>query len=244
MISIKTQIKIQNHAIAIIGPSGVGKTAVAFEVARRADGEIVNLDKIYTFKGFPISSGLADTLKEKRVKRHLYEFLEPNQEIISPIDYAKMIHVACLQISSKKKSFIIEGGSMTYFPSFYENNKKNHFCKIIVGLKFPTAFDIRKKMMQRIEAALKEGILEEVKEGMTKYKDSLIMNDAHFVVPLVKYLKEEISLDRAKEEIVDRCLEYVERQMALFNQYKEIIWIEHDPKLLTKTVEKILALSI
>lgn len=236
------KLKTKNYAIAIIGPTGVGKTAVAFEIARSIGGEVVNLDKIYTFKNFPISSGLSETIKEKRVKRHLYEFLEPNQEIISPIDYAKMIHAACLQISSKKKSFIIEGGSTAYFPSFYENNKKNHFCKIIVGLKFSTAFDIRKKMIRRIEAALKEGILEEVKEGMTKYKDSLIMNDAHFVVPLVKYLKEEISLDRAKDEIVDRCLEYVEKQMTLFDQYKEIIWIEHDPKLLTKTVEKILAL--
>ena len=149
-----------------------------------------------------------------------------------------MIHAACLQISSKKKSFIIEGGSTAYFPSFYENNKKNHFCKIIVGLKFSTAFDIRKKMIRRIEAALKEGILEEVKEGMTKYKDSLIMNDAHFVVPLVKYLKEEISLDRAKEEIVDRCLEYVERQMALFNQYKEYLEYEYYENLM---VSKIMA---
>lgn len=239
---INQKIKSKNYAIAIIGPNGVGKTAVAFEVARRIGGEVINLDKIYTFKGFPISSGLADTLKEKGVKRHLYELIEPDQEIVPPIDYVKMVHASCIQIISQGNLPIIEGGSTTYFPSFYENNKKNKFCKIIIGLRFPTGFDIRKKIIQRVETALKGGLLEEVKEGMVKYKDSLVMNDAHFVVPLIKYLNGNSSLDRAKEEIVDRCLNYVDQQMVLFAQHKEIIWIEHDPKLLNKTVEKILTL--
>src|SRR3989344_3752226 len=90
--------KYKNNAIAIIGPNGVGKTAVAFEIARRIGGEVINLDKIYTFKGFNVSSGLSDTLKQKGVKRHLYEILEPDQKIIPPEDYAKMVYATCTQI--------------------------------------------------------------------------------------------------------------------------------------------------
>lgn len=240
IINLKPNPKM--NAIAIIGPNGVGKTSVAFEVARRIKGEIINLDKIYTFKGFPISSGLSDTLKEKGVKKRLYELLEPDQEIIHSIDYAKKVHATCIQIMSRGNLPIIEGGSTTYFPSFYENNKNNKFCKIIIGLKFPRDFDIKKKIIKRLEAALKEGLLEEVKKGVVKYKDSLIINDAHFVVPLTKYLNGNTTLEKAKEEIVDRCFNYANQQMALFNQYKEIIWIEHDLKSLTKTVKKILTL--
>ena len=152
-----------------------------------------------------------------------------------------MIQDTCAEIMSRKKLPIIEGGSTTYFPDFYENNKKNKFCTLI-GLKFPTGFDIKEKIMQRTEVALKEGLLEEVKRGIVKYKDSLIMNDAHFVVPLTKYLKGKITLEKAKEEIVERCLKYADQQMTLFTQDKEIIWIEHDPHLLNKTVEKIVSL--
>ena len=152
------------------------------------------------------------------------------------------MYTTSVQIISQQKRPIIEGGSTTYFPSFYENNKKNKFCKII-GLRFSVGFDIQKKIVQRVEDAFKEGLLEEVKEGMVKYKDSLITNDAHFVVPLVKVFNGNSSLDKAKEEIVDRCLNYIKRQMDLFGQYEEIIWIEHDPKLLTKTVEKIVTIS-
>ena len=78
-------------AITIIGPNGVGQTAIAFELARRLGGEVINLDKIYLFKYFPISSGLSDTLREKDIQIHLYELLEPDQDIIPGNVYAEMV---------------------------------------------------------------------------------------------------------------------------------------------------------
>lgn len=227
-------------AIAIIGPNGVGKTAVAFELARHlGNGEVVNLDKIYLFKHFPISSGLADTLKEKNVKRHFYELLEPGEDIIPPLKYADMIMSKCSEIINNGGVPIIEGGSTTYIPDFYRLNQSAKFCKTIISLRFPSSFDIRKRIAQRVEMAFEQGLLEEVKQNLGRYRDTLIMQDGHFVVPLVSYLDKKTDFSTAKQQIVERCLYYANRQMELFTSYQDIIWLEYEPKLLLQTVEKI-----
>ncbi|MBI2099419.1 hypothetical protein HYT45_03360 [Candidatus Uhrbacteria bacterium] len=229
-------------AIAIIGPTGVGKTSVAFALARQlGNGEVINLDKIYLFKHFPISSGLSDTLKEKDVKKHLYELLEPDEDIIDPIKYSEMVIDKCLEIIKSGGVPIIEGGSTTYFSDFYRLNRQMKVCKII-GLKFPSNFDIEKKISQRVELAFKEGLLEEIAQNLKKYRDTLVMQDGHAVVPLVSYLDKEIDFETAKQKILERCLRYINRQMELFTGYKDIIWIEHESKLLAQTIEKIIDL--
>jgi len=58
-----------SKAIAIIGQTSIGKTDVAIQFAKNVGvGEMVNMDKIFLFKHFRISSGLADLLKEQNIK--------------------------------------------------------------------------------------------------------------------------------------------------------------------------------
>ncbi len=232
-----------HSAVTIIGPTGVGKTKVAFELARKVGvGEVVNLDKIYTYRGFPISSGLSDTLKEKGVKKHLYEFLNPDEEIIPAEKYAEMVFETCDKILSYSELPIIEGGSMTYTPALLELNQIKNFCQPIVGLRFPKDFDMRGKFIRRVEMALEEGLLDEVKTNLSKYRNTLIMTDCHAVVPLIKYLDGNIDLEQAKKEIVDRCIVYADQQLGLFEKYPEIIWLEYDFSRLSLIVDKILTL--
>lgn len=231
-----------NSAIAIVGPTGSGKTAVAFEFARRVGiGEVVNLDKMCLFKHFPISSGLVDVLKEKGVSRHLYELLEPDEEIIPVATYIEMVRKACAQILSGGGLPIIEGGPTTYVPGLLEANKKAEFCKP-VGLRPSTGFNLREAFVQRLDAALREGLIDEVKVNLNKYRNTLVMTDAHSVVPLVHYLDGEIDLAEAKEEIVNRALKYAQRQMEIFKPYPEIAWLNYESSRLSQTVEKILTL--
>src|SRR3972149_7497622 len=96
-------------ARAIIGLTGVGKTDVALHLAKNIGvGEIVNMDKIFLFKHFRVSSGLVDVLKEKDIKKHLYELLEPTDEIIPVPEYIQMVQNTCLQILSNSGLPIIE----------------------------------------------------------------------------------------------------------------------------------------
>ncbi len=128
---------------------------------------------------------------------------------------------------------------MTYGPSLLELNKSKNFCKPIIGLRFPKDFDIRGKFVSRVEAAFDEGLLDEVRNNISKYRNTLIMTDCHAVVPLVRYLDGNIDLDQAKKEIVVRCMIYADRQLALFEKYPEITWLEYDPLRLSIIIDQI-----
>lgn len=227
-----SRVMRKRKAVTIIGPNGVGKTAVAFELARRMGGEVVNLDKIYLYRGFPVSSGLSDTLEEKGVKKHLYQLLNPDQEIIPADEFVEMISNKCREIMDRNALPIIEGGSTTYFPVFHEMNKRTDSSSII-GLRFPADLDVREKIKGRVESALDNGLLEEIKLNLQKYRDTLIMKDGHFVVPLVSYLDRNIDFETAKSKIIERCIKYADRQIKLFEDYSDIAWLEHDPSFFT-----------
>lgn len=229
-----------HKATAIIGPTCVGKTDVAIQLAKSVGiGEMVNMDKIFLFKHFRISSGLTDLLKEQNIKKHFYELLEPNEKIIPPLEYIRMVQSACSEILSRGGLPIIEGGSTTYIPAFMKINSKKEFCRPIIGLRFPQGHNIRNTISQRLDAALKMGLLDEITETIKKYKNTLVMLDGHAAAPLIRYLGGNINLSEAKEEIIDRCLKYIEMQMSIFTRYDNIIWLEHEPALLYKTVAKI-----
>jgi len=230
-----------NKAIAIIGPTSVGKTDVAIQLAKKTGvGEMVNMDKMFLFKHFRIASGLTDVLKEKNIKKHLYELLEPDDEIIPSRKYIKMVQKTCFQVLSKGGLPIIEGGSTTYVPAFLEMNNKKKFCQPVIGLHFPDGFNVRNKVSKRVGAALEMGLLEEVKRNLKKYRNTLGMLDGYVNVPLVRYLDGVIGLNEAKEEIIDLCAGYVQRQMNVFTKYSGITWLEYKPTLLSQTVKKIM----
>ena len=66
--------------IVIVGPTGVGKSALALELARKISGEIINADSMQIYKYMDI--GTAKPTKEEflAVPHHLFDILEPDEE--------------------------------------------------------------------------------------------------------------------------------------------------------------------
>lgn len=214
------------NTICLIGPTGVGKTRLALDLAKTLDGEIVNLDKIYIYKDFSLGTGLSDNDTEPGIRKHLYRLIEPTEEIIPPDEYARLVRKACNEINRRGKTAIIEGGSTTYFPAVYKENERDKFIDQKIGLQFPRNFDVAKKIENRIDSIIKGGLLDEVAMGLEKYPNSLIMKDCHFIVPLVAYLKGETDLHEAKKKMLSRNLEYIEKQLKCFRSFPKVIWME------------------
>ena len=212
--------------IMIIGPSGTGKTKIAYELARKNNGAVINLDRAYLYKRFPIATGLQDTLMEQNVPRYLYELLEPDEPSYSADVFAKMVDRVSSEVLASGKLPIVEGGSTIYVPALLALNAEKNLFDHVIGLKFPAEFEIAGRYRQRIDQAFKDGLVEELAAHLTEYRDSYLIKECHAAVPTVRYLDGELSLDDAKSEILKRALNYKDRQMNLFLGFPNIHWMD------------------
>jgi tRNA A37 N6-isopentenylltransferase MiaA len=213
-------------SIMIIGPNGAGKTKIAFELARRLGGEIVNLDRTYLYKHFPIVTGFQDTKQERGVKRHLYEILEPEEPSFSAADFAKLLIAKKNEIQERGMFSIAEGASTHYVPELIKLNRTQRLFDLIIGVRFPEGEDPSSKYRKRIGQAFDDGMVEELIGNMNLYEKSYLIKDCHAAVPTVDYLRGACTLEEAKQEILRRCLKYGDYQLSLFSGLEDVRWIE------------------
>ncbi len=69
----------QQHVIAVVGPTAVGKTAVAERIAVRLGGEIVSADSMQVYRGMDIGTA-KPTRADRMVPYHCLDLVEPGQE--------------------------------------------------------------------------------------------------------------------------------------------------------------------
>ena len=99
--------------IFIVGPTAVGKTALAIAFARRAGGEIISCDSMQVYKGMALVSQ-APTLQERRtVRHHLVGILDPRREY-SVASFRKSATACIASVIRRGKVPIVVGGSGLY----------------------------------------------------------------------------------------------------------------------------------
>ncbi|MBO5313251.1 MAG: tRNA (adenosine(37)-N6)-dimethylallyltransferase MiaA [Clostridia bacterium] len=114
--------------IAIVGPTAVGKSSLAIELAKRYNGEIVSCDSMQIYKGMDIGTAKPTREEMAQVKHHLIDIKMPNEDF-SCADYAKLARKAIENIAKRGKTPIFCGGTGLYLdsvieiPSFCETSK-------------------------------------------------------------------------------------------------------------------------
>lgn len=104
---------MQPKILVIAGPTASGKSALALELARRLDGEIVNADSLQVYRGMDI--GTAKPTPEQRavIPHHLIDVADPDQPF-SAADFAEAAEKAIRDISSRGKRTVVVGGTGLY----------------------------------------------------------------------------------------------------------------------------------
>lgn len=102
--------------IIIAGPTGVGKTALSIEVAKKYNGEVVSADSIQIYKGLDIGSAKVTKEEADGIVHHLIDIISPESEY-SAGDYAKDAEKAISEIAKKGKIPIVVGGTGMYITS-------------------------------------------------------------------------------------------------------------------------------
>lgn len=97
----------------ICGPTASGKSALALEMARKLDGEIVNADAFQLYRGLEIVSAAPPPDERALVPHHLYGVLEPTNASDAG-SYMRLAEPVIREIQSRGKTPIITGGSGLY----------------------------------------------------------------------------------------------------------------------------------
>ena len=98
---------------AITGPTASGKTALAIELAKRLDGEIISCDSMQIYRGMDVGTAKPTKEELKSVPHHLIDIL-PADAPYSCSDYVKDAEKAIQDIVSRGKLPIFCGGTGLY----------------------------------------------------------------------------------------------------------------------------------
>ncbi|VEG42803.1 tRNA isopentenyltransferase MiaA [Mycolicibacterium flavescens] len=106
--------------IAIIGPTGTGKSALALDVAERLDGEIVNADAMQMYRGMDIGTAKLTVQERRGIPHHQLDVLEVT-ETASVARYQQSAADDIEAILGRGAVPVIVGGSMMYVQSLLDN---------------------------------------------------------------------------------------------------------------------------
>ena len=59
--------------ICIVGPTGVGKTKLSIELAKKLNGEIIDTDSTQVYKGMDIATAKVTEEEKEGITHHLFD---------------------------------------------------------------------------------------------------------------------------------------------------------------------------
>jgi tRNA dimethylallyltransferase len=108
--------------IVVAGPTAVGKTTLGVELGLRFDGEVVNADSRYLYRGFDIGTAKPALAERRGVPHHLIDILGPNDDF-SLARYQELAYAAIAGVLNRGKLPVLVGGTPLYVNAVIEGWK-------------------------------------------------------------------------------------------------------------------------
>lgn len=105
--------------VTIVGPTAIGKSELAFQIAREYDGEIVSADSRQVYRYLDIGTAKPTLEQRAAVSHHLVDIVDPD-EAFSLALYQKLAYAAIENIQGRGKIPLLVGGSGLYIRSVIE----------------------------------------------------------------------------------------------------------------------------
>ena len=99
--------------VIVAGPTAVGKSDFAIELAKRINGEVISADSMQVYKGMDIGSAKITTEEMQGIKHYLIDVLEPTEDF-NVATFKELAQGAINEIAAKGKIPIVAGGTGFY----------------------------------------------------------------------------------------------------------------------------------
>ena len=105
---------VGKSAVAVLGPTATGKSALALAIAERYDGEIINCDSTAVYRGFDIGTDKVPVADRRGIPHHLIDIVDPTDEYTAA-QYARDAAAAIRSIHNRGRLPILAGGTGFYY---------------------------------------------------------------------------------------------------------------------------------
>ena len=110
-----------NNIICVAGPTASGKTALAVELAKEFNGEVVSCDSMYVYRRMNIGTAKPTVEEMQGIVHHMIDVAEPEEDF-SVSRYCQMAAPIVDDIVARGKTAIIAGGTGLYMDSLIKGN--------------------------------------------------------------------------------------------------------------------------
>ena len=140
--------------IVVAGATASGKTALAIDIAKSVNGEIVSADSMQIYKYMDIGTAKPTENERKECPHHLIDFVEPDCDF-SVADYVKLAHEKILDITNRGKMPIICGGTGLYINSVIND--------VDFG-EYENDYSVRNRLTEMLEKDGVDALIERLRE--------------------------------------------------------------------------------
>lgn len=104
--------------IAIIGPTGSGKSALALRIAASRPAEIISVDSAQVYRGLDIGTAKPTPDEQRRVAHHLIDIRDPD-EVYSAGEFRSDSLALVRDITARGRMPLLVGGTMLYYRALF-----------------------------------------------------------------------------------------------------------------------------
>ncbi len=105
--------------MAVVGPTGAGKSELALRIAQEFDGEIVNCDSLQIYRHLDIGTAKLPPEQRRGIPHHLIDIAEPDQ-VFSAGEYARRARQVLREIAARGRLPVVCGGTGFYLRALLE----------------------------------------------------------------------------------------------------------------------------
>ena len=242
------------NVIVILGPTGVGKSKTAIEVAKLLNGEIISADSMQIYKGLDIGTAKITPTQTEGVVHHMIDIKNFDQtyNVWQFVNDCKQI---LDDIISKGKLPIIVGGTNLYISALTQNYDfgkeempkdaylaKNDYNFQLFALNLPRE-ELYDRLNKRVDIMINAGLENEVlnlkNQGLNI---SMQAGKSIGYKEFLEYFEGLYSKDFAIDKIKQHNRNFAKRQLTWLRSMKDLIWLdasklEENIQIIVKAVE-------
>lgn len=107
--------------ICVVGPTASGKTALAIELAKELNGEVISCDSMQIYRRMDIGTAKPTVEEMQGIRHHMIDICEPTEDF-SVSRYTDMATPILEDVLGRGKTAIIAGGTGLYVDSLIRGN--------------------------------------------------------------------------------------------------------------------------